>query len=63
MEKVFKGNVWKFGNGIDTDVIIPEKYLRTTDVQVFADHAMEWIAPYFSKKIQKGDIVVAVYIF
>ena len=59
MEKIFKGNVWKFGNDIDTDVIIPGKYLRTTDMQVFADHAMEGIAPDFSKNVQKGDMIVA----
>ncbi|MCL2141646.1 MAG: 3-isopropylmalate dehydratase small subunit [Methanimicrococcus sp.] len=59
MEKKFQGNVWKFGNNVDTDVIIPGKYLRTTDMQVFADHAMEGLDPAFSKKVQKGDIVVA----
>jgi len=59
MEKKFRGHVWTFGNDIDTDVIIPGKYLRTTDMQVFADHAMEGIAPDFSKQVQKGDIIVA----
>ena len=59
MEKTFSGKVWKFGNDIDTDVIIPGKYLRTTDMQVFADHAMEGIDPAFSKNVQKGDILVA----
>jgi methanogen homoaconitase small subunit len=59
MEKKFQGNVWKFGNDIDTDVIIPGKYLRTTDMQVFADHVMEGLDPNFSKKVQRGDIVVA----
>ncbi|MDV0447084.1 2,3-dimethylmalate dehydratase small subunit [Methanosarcinaceae archaeon Ag5] len=59
MEKHIQGKVWTFGNDIDTDVIIPGKYLRTTDMQVFADHAMEGIDPDFSKKVQKGDIIVA----
>ncbi|MCL2863656.1 MAG: 3-isopropylmalate dehydratase small subunit [Methanimicrococcus sp.] len=59
MEKKFRGNVWAFGNDIDTDVIIPGKYLRTTDMQVFADHAMEGIAPDFAKNVKKGDIIVA----
>ncbi|MDV0444992.1 2,3-dimethylmalate dehydratase small subunit [Methanimicrococcus sp. At1] len=59
MEKTFKGKVWKFGDDIDTDVIIPGKYLRTTDMQVFADHAMEGVDPDFSKNVQKGDILVA----
>ncbi len=44
------GRVWKFGDDIDTDVIIPGKYLRTKDMQVFAAHAMEGIDPEFAKK-------------
>jgi methanogen homoaconitase small subunit len=53
------GRVWKFGDNIDTDVIIPGKYLRTTDMSIFASHVMEGIDPGFSSKIQKGDIIVA----
>ncbi|VVB89191.1 Isopropylmalate/citramalate isomerase small subunit [uncultured archaeon] len=53
------GRVWKFGDNIDTDVIIPGKYLRTTDMSVFASHVLEGIDPQFSKKVQKGDIIVA----
>jgi methanogen homoaconitase small subunit len=53
------GRVWRFGDNIDTDVIIPGKYLRTTDMSVFASHVMEGIDPQFSKKVQKGDIIVA----
>ena len=59
MENPIKGRVWKFGNDIDTDVIIPGKYLRTKDMQVFAAHAMEGIDPGFSKKAKSGDIIVA----
>ena len=55
---MIKGRAWVFGDDIDTDVIIPGKYLRTTDMQVFADHAMEGIDPDFSKNIKPGDIVV-----
>ncbi|KXS44467.1 MAG: 3-isopropylmalate dehydratase, small subunit [Methanolobus sp. T82-4] len=58
MDSVIKGKAWVFGNDIDTDVIIPGKYLRTTDMQVFADHAMEGVDPDFSNKVQKGDIIV-----
>ncbi len=58
MDSIIKGKAWVFGNDIDTDVIIPGKYLRTTDMQVFADHAMEGVDPDFSKKVQKGDIIV-----
>ncbi len=53
------GRVWKFGDNIDTDVIIPGKYLRTTDMSVFAAHVMEGIEPQFSQKVKKGDIIVA----
>lgn len=53
------GRVWKFGDNVDTDVIIPGKYLRTTDMSIFASHVMEGIDPQFSKKVQKGDIIVA----
>ena len=59
MDNIIKGKAWIFGDDIDTDVIIPGKYLRTTDMQVFADHAMEGIDPDFSKKVQKGDVIVA----
>jgi methanogen homoaconitase small subunit len=53
------GRVWKFGNGIDTDLIIPGKYLRTREMQIFAAHAMEGIDPEFAKKVKPGDIIVA----
>ncbi len=53
------GKVWRFGDNIDTDVIIPGKYLRTTDMNVFASHVMEGIDPEFAKKVKTGDIIVA----
>ncbi|WP_321431325.1 3-isopropylmalate dehydratase small subunit [uncultured Methanolobus sp.] len=59
LDNIIKGKAWIYGSDIDTDVIIPGKYLRTKDMQVFADHAMEGIDPEFSKKVQKGDIIVA----
>jgi len=59
LENPIIGRVWKFGNDIDTDVIIPGKYLRTKDMQVFAAHAMEGIDPEFAKKAKPGDIIVA----
>ena len=40
-------------------MIIPGKYLRTTDMSVFASHVMEGIDPLFSQKVRKGDIIVA----
>ena len=53
----FKGNVWKYGDNVDTDVIIPGKYLRTTDVKSLGLHAMEGIDPLF--KPEQGDVIVA----
>ncbi|AEH61495.1 3-isopropylmalate dehydratase, small subunit [Methanosalsum zhilinae DSM 4017] len=60
---IIRGRAWKYGNNIDTDVIIPGKYLRTTDMQVFADHAMEGIDPQFTEKISRGDLIVAGHNF
>ncbi len=54
---IIRGRVWKYGDDVDTDVIIPGKYLRTTDVAVFAQHAMEGIDPQFAPR--EGDIIVA----
>src|SRR5450759_6031214 len=54
---LIRGNVWKYGDNVNTDLIIPGKYLRTTDVSVFAAHAMEGIDKNFSPRA--GDIIVA----
>jgi methanogen homoaconitase small subunit len=53
----FTGKVWKYGDNVDTDVIIPGKYLRSADFKVFADHAMEGIDPGF--RPAAGDVIVA----
>jgi methanogen homoaconitase small subunit len=59
MENSIIGRVWKFGDRIDTDLIIPGKYLRTREMHIFAAHAMEGIDPEFAKKVKPGDIIVA----
>ena len=59
MKNPIIGQVWKFGDDVDTDAIIPGKYLRTKEMQVFAAHAMEGIDPEFAKKVKSGDIIVA----
>jgi 3-isopropylmalate/(R)-2-methylmalate dehydratase small subunit len=53
-----KGKAWKFGDDVNTDLIIPGKYLELVDPEEMAEHAMEGIDPEFPKKIQKGDLMV-----
>ncbi len=55
----FKGKAWKFGNNIDTDVIIPARYLTTSDPAVLARHCMEDANPLFVSRVTPGDIIVA----
>ena len=55
----FKGRIWKFGDHVDTDAIIPARYLTTSDPQELAAHCMEDADPEFPKKVGKGDIIVA----
>lgn len=55
-----KGNAWKFGTDIDTDAIIPARYLNTSDPKELASHCMEDSKnPDFIKKMRPGDIIVA----
>ncbi|MGN0710532.1 MAG: 3-isopropylmalate dehydratase small subunit [Anaerovoracaceae bacterium] len=54
-----KGRVHKYGNNVDTDVIIPARHLNTQNHQELASHCMEDIDPDFINKVQKGDIMVA----
>jgi 3-isopropylmalate/(R)-2-methylmalate dehydratase small subunit len=55
---IFKGKVWKFGDNIDTDAIIPARYLTTSDPRELALHCMEDADPAFIKKMKPGDIIV-----
>lgn len=54
-----KGTAYKYGDNVDTDVIIPARYLAIQDKEELAEHCMEDIDRDFVKKIKKGDIVVA----
>lgn len=52
------GKAWNYGDNINTDFMLPGRYLELTDLNELARHAMEGIDPAFAKKVQKGDIVV-----
>ncbi|MGN0385834.1 MAG: 3-isopropylmalate dehydratase small subunit [Lachnospiraceae bacterium] len=54
-----KGIVFKYGDNVDTDVIIPARYLNSSDPKELAEHCMEDIDKDFVKKVKKGDIIVA----
>ena len=54
-----KGRVFKYGDNIDTDVIIPARYLNSSDPAELATHCMEDIDKNFVKNVKKGDIIVA----
>ena len=56
---MLQGRIWKFADNIDTDLIIPARYLASTDPQVLGSHCMEPIAPDFPKLVKAGDIIVA----
>ena len=53
------GNVFKFGDNVDTDVIIPARYLNSSEPKELAAHCMEDIDKDFVKKVNKGDLIVA----
>ncbi len=53
------GKVFKYGDNVDTDVIIPARYLAATSEKELAAHCMEDIDPEFIRKVQPGDIIVA----
>ena len=55
----FEGKVFRYGRDVDTDVIIPARYLNSSDHAHLAAHAMEDIDPTFASTVQPGDIIVA----
>lgn len=55
----FRGRAHKFGNDVDTDAIIPARYLSTSDPEVLKNHCMEDADPEFPGKVQPGDVIVA----
>ncbi len=60
---ILKGKIWKFGHNIDTDIIIPARYLAHTDPNILGQHCMEPLSPDFNKKVKPGDIIVAGFNF
>jgi len=54
-----KGKAWKYGDDVDTDVIIPARYLNTSDPAELAKHCMEDIDEDFVDKMEEGDLIVA----
>ena len=59
----YLGTVIKYGDNVDTDVIIPARYLNTIDKKELASHCMEDIDASFVKRVKPGDIIVAGYNF
>jgi len=59
LDTVFKGRVWKFGDNVDTDLIIAGKYLTDLDPDELAKVVFEGLNPDFAKQVGEGDIIVA----
>ena len=58
-----EGKVWKFRDSIDTDVIIPGRYLRAFDLDELSAHVMEAEDPLFAENVEPGDMIVAGWNF
>jgi 3-isopropylmalate/(R)-2-methylmalate dehydratase small subunit len=54
-----RGRTWKYGDNIDTDVIIPARYLTATGMRELADHTFEDLDPTFASEVASGDVIVA----
>ena len=59
MNTLFVGNCWKYDDNVDTDVIIPARYLNTSDAKELASHCLEDIDTSFAKNVKHGDIIIA----
>ncbi len=56
---LYRGRVWKYGDNVDTDVIIPARHLNTTDPAELAKHCLEDLDPGFAAAVRPGDVIVA----
>ena len=54
-----EGRIWKFGSDVDTDAIIPARYLNVSDGKELAKHVMEDERPEFKREVKKGDLLIA----
>ena len=59
LKKKISGKVWKFGDNVDTDQIIPAEYLVMADPKGLAKYAFEKVRPEFAENVREGDIIVA----
>jgi 3-isopropylmalate/(R)-2-methylmalate dehydratase small subunit len=59
IEVIYEGKAWVFGNDVDTDLIIPARYLTTAELAVLAPHCLEDLEPEFARSVKPGDMVVA----
>ena len=59
MNTLFVGNCWKYDDNVDTDVIIPARYLNTSDEKELAKHCLEDLDKDFAKNVKHDDIIVA----
>jgi len=58
-QKLLKGRAWKYGDNVDTDVIIPARYLNVSTAEELAPHCLEDLDPDFAQGVSPGDIIVA----
>lgn len=58
-DNILVGSAWVYGDNVDTDVIIPARYLTTSDPALLAPHCMEDIDTSFAASVQSGDVIVA----
>ena len=58
-----KGNVFKYGDNVDTDVIIPARYLNVSDAKLLSEHCMEDIDQNFIKEVNQGDVMIGGFNF
>ncbi|HUT19882.1 MAG TPA: 3-isopropylmalate dehydratase small subunit [Anaerolineae bacterium] len=59
MAALLRGRAWKYGDNVDTDAVIPARYLNVSTPEALAEHCMEDIDASFAQKVRAGDIVVA----